>query len=77
LEDAAIQATIAFYLGERIEGSAHDPETVSDLVIDLKALMASIVQGLVKVGGLDIDRLGCGELRMLCDRYAPEGSAGA
>jgi hypothetical protein len=78
VEDAAIQATIAFYSAGLITGSAeHDPEKISGLSDDLHGLLASIIQALVRVGGLDIDRLGSGDMRDLCDRRAPDRSAQA
>jgi hypothetical protein len=74
LHDGAVQATVAFY---RIDGlTGFDKEDEAD-IRDLRALVASILLATVKAGGLDIDRLGWGEMRRMCGLRAPQGSAAA
>ncbi len=74
LEDAAVQATVAYY---RVEGLTPDREEDASDIRDIRALLASIILAIVKVSALDIDQLGMGEKAGLCARYTPGGSVAA
>jgi hypothetical protein len=74
LEDAAVQATVAYY---RLEGLTPYGEGDASDIRDIRASLASIVLAIVKVSSLDIDQLGMGEMGGLCARYAPGGRAEA
>jgi hypothetical protein len=73
LEDAAIQAVISFYQADSLASSKLDEADVKEIGQDLRALQASILLVITKSAGLDIDRLGCGELRPLCGKHGPAG----
>ncbi len=66
LEDVAVQATIAFYIAGQGDLDDDDAE-------DLCRVQASIVLAVVQIAGLDIDRLGWGDMRGLCAIRAPLG----
>lgn len=71
LEDATVKATIALYYADRLHGANLDDAGVKDVASDLLTLLSSIILEMVKVGGLDIDRLGWGEVRGICALHAP------
>ncbi len=70
LEDAAIQAAVAFIRTEGI--TTHSPEDASD-VRDIRASLTSIILAIVKASAIDIDQLGTGDMGHLCALYAPKG----
>ncbi len=78
LEDAAVLAAIVFYRADLIDsfgGVAEDDAVV--LSKELRGASASIVLAIVATAGLDIDRLGWGDMRRLCALRAPRGEASA
>lgn len=77
VEDAAVQATIAFYYADKIDGCTFDEDDVAKIASDLLTLLSSVVLALVKVGDLDIDRLGWGDMRRLCALRSPNGEVRA
>jgi hypothetical protein len=76
LEDAAIQVTIGYYRADLLDDRMTE-EHAARLSKELRFLLASVLLAIVKAAGLDIDRLGWGEMRNLCAVHGPQRSAAA
>ena len=72
LEDAAIQSAIGYYRADQMD-SWGASEEIKELGKEFRMLHASILMAIVKAGGLDIDRIGWGDMRGLCAMWGPGG----
>jgi hypothetical protein len=76
LEDAAIQVTIGYYRADLLDSNV-TPEEADQLSNEMLFLQASVLLAIVKAAGLDIDRLGWGDMRRLCVAHGSQGRVAA
>ncbi len=68
MEDASIQAVIAYYRADGINAYLEEDD-LEQLSADIRMLLASILPVVTKTAKVDIDTLGWGEMRRLCEYW--------
>jgi hypothetical protein len=73
LEDAAVQAAIAYYRADGVDSAYQDPDDAEELGKDLRMLLASIFLAITKAADLDVNQIGWGDMGYLCALWPAGG----